>query len=249
MFNNFIKICTGRTNVKILATLLIITLTFANFALLCTFMFESIAINISNQTNVDNVKFDVYLDANDTSVKEINKDINSEDLILYVAVNIQNSGTLQKAHIDFSNANFKLKEEKTVFEKDLGTISTGENKIIEIPISARKDLNYNLSLLNMDSQIKLTGEFVKEDGTIENVESVKTVKVNWTTDEITEEQIELNQEIVTNKIFEIEGENKRVIQLLVKSKITDNKAPVKATKLEIENPKLYRLYKNFSLII
>lgn len=34
MFNNLKKLCTGRTNVKVLATLLVLTLTFANFALL-----------------------------------------------------------------------------------------------------------------------------------------------------------------------------------------------------------------------
>ena len=38
--------------------------------------------NLSNQntdTNIDNVKFDVYFDANDKSKKEMEKDINSQD--------------------------------------------------------------------------------------------------------------------------------------------------------------------------
>lgn len=241
MFNNLIKLSNGRTTTKILATLLVITLTFANFAMLGTFMLESIAIESSlgeqnNDTNSQYVNFNVYLDSNDTSVREVSEDINSEDLDLYVSVSVTGNGKLEKGSIDFSDSNFKSKENEKVFSRDIETISSQEGITIELPIVSRKDSSFNLNLLNMISKIKLTGEYVDENGSITNIDSTKEVKIDWTTQGITEEQIKVSQEIITNKIYEIDGENKRVLQLLIKTNVEDNKVPVKSTKIEIGNP-------------
>ena len=241
MFNNLIKLSNGRTTSKILATLLVITLTFANFAMLGTFMLESIAIESSlgeqnTNTNSEHVKFNVYLDSNDINVREVNRDINSEDLELYVSVSVTGNGELEKGSIDFSNSNFKSKENEKIFTRDIETISSQKGITIRVPIVSRKDSSFNLSLLNMISKIKLTGEYVDENGNVEPIESEKEVKINWTTQGITKEQIKISKEIITNKISEINGIKRRVVQLLVKTNVEDNKVPVKSTKIEIPNP-------------
>lgn len=241
MFKKLIKGENGTVTKKLLATLLVITLTFANFALLGTCMLESIAIENTlgeqnTNTNNEYVKFNVYLDPNDTSVREVSKDINSEDLDLYVSVSVTGKGSLEKGSIDFSNSNFKSKENEEIFKRDIETISSQKGITVKLPIVAKKDSSYNLSLLNMISKIKLTGEYVDENGNITNIDSTKEVKINWTTQGITQEQIKVSQEIITNKIYEKDGENKRVLQLLIKTNVEDNKVPVKSTKIEIGNP-------------
>lgn len=228
MFNNLLKGNKGKTTTKILATLLVITLTFANFALLGTFMLESIAAS-------ENVKLDAYLELNNPSATEVSKDINSEDLVLYVAISVEGDGRLEKGIIDFSNANFKSKENEKL-QQNLEIINTGDKEIIKIPIVAKKDSKFDLSLLNMSSQISLKGEYIDKNGSSTNIDLTKTVKVNWVANEITPEEVEFSQEVITNKTYEINEQDKRVIQLLVKANIKENKVPVKSTKIEIENP-------------
>ena len=109
MFNNLIKEKNGRTTTKILATLLVITLTFANFALLGTYMLESIAADSvleeqDNRTNVDNVKFEAYLE--EIGKKKISKDINDEDLVLGISIKVENGGYFSEGILEFEDTNF-----------------------------------------------------------------------------------------------------------------------------------------------
>lgn len=90
----------------------------------------------------------------------------------------------------------------------------------------------------MISSIKLTGEYIDNNGNVTNIDTTKNVKIEWVANEITQEEVELSQEIITNKIYNIEGANKRIVQVLVKSNIVENKAPVKSTKIEIQEPQI-----------
>lgn len=47
------------------------------------------------------------------------------------------------------------------------------------------------------------------------------------------EEQELTSEILTNNVYEINGENKRVVQVLIKSGLRENQYPIKATNIEI----------------
>ena len=139
MLNNFIKWNTGRTNIKIIATILVITLTFANFAILGSFLTESIAMD-ANQGNAqtNNVKFEAYLDSEDKSKNQVTADLNSEDLKLYVSIEVQNEGKLEDIKIDFTNSNFELKGKTGIYSTNYSeTITAGNTKTIEIPIVAR----------------------------------------------------------------------------------------------------------------
>lgn len=244
MFENLKKLNNGRTRVKVIGALLAIIMTFTNFTLLGSYIGRiSYATDVElskqdNRTDSNNVKFEAYLDASDKSVKESMADINSEDVKLYISVSVQNDGYLRDARLKLENTNFKIKGNEQITEIPLDIIQAEKGITLEIPILAISNETYNLGLLNMISQIKLTGEYIDGKGNVTDIESVKKVKITWKTNEVSEEDIELSQEVITNKIYQINGEAKRVVQVLVRSSVKGNKLPVKQTNIEMSIPEI-----------
>lgn len=235
-----------RIIVKILAVLLVIVLTFTNFALLGKYLGEGLIAYAAdsslgkqdNNTNIENVKFEVYLADNNKSKKTIEKDINATDVILYVQVTVQGGGVLKEGTISFGNTNFKV-DKKDKEKLNLDTILSGQDVTIEIPVNAQKgNGKFNLGLLDMISEIKLAGKYTNNDGNVVSVDSEKNVKITWNSSEISEQNnpIILTQEIITNDIFEINGENKRVVQVLVNSGLEGNVYPILETNVEVKVP-------------
>lgn len=203
---------------------------------------KSIAVEISlsnqgNETNSKNVKFEVYLDENDRNVKEKTAKIESE-MQLYISVAVQGKGYLKNPEIELVDTNFRLKNNSEVTKFKLDSVQSERGTTVALPIIAKKDESYNLSLLDMQSQIKLTGEYIDENGNVTDINTTKAIKASWTLDELTEENISLNQEVITNKIYNIDGINKRVIQVLITSKLKENVAPVKSSLIEVANPEV-----------
>ena len=238
---NFKNSNSGKIRVKLLATLLVLTLTFANFALVGSYVGEAIAAEIdlskqTDETNSNNVKFDIYLDEVDKTVKEKIADINSQEMKLYVSVSVQDGGYLNNPVIELADTNFKFRDNPKLTSVKLDSIQSGKGMSVGLPIIAKNDESYNLALLNMQSQIRLTGEYIDAEGNVTEIDTTKAVKISWTTDSITADDIELNQSIVTNKIYDMGKENKRIIQTLVTLKVKDNKAPVETALIQINNP-------------
>lgn len=244
MFKNLKKLNIGRIRVKVIATVLAIILTFANFILLGSYIENTsyaIETDLSEQndsTNNENVKFEVYLDANQKELKEKIANINSEETKLYISVNIQNEGYLKDAKVKLESTNFKIKSNEKIEEIKLDTIKVDKGITLEIPVEAIRSEKYNLGLLNMISKIKLIGEYIDNKGNVTDIEETKEVRIIWKTDEISENDIELSQKVITNKICEINGEAKRVVQILVKSSAKGNIVPVKQTNIEMSIPEI-----------
>jgi len=250
---NFKNSNSGKIRVKLLATLLVLTLTFANFALVGSYIGEAIAagIDLSKQddsTNNDNVKFELYFDEDKNN--EISRDLNANDLVLYASVKVENSGLIEDARLELTNTNFELQENIDEQNLSIGTLKAGEQKTVELPIKIKKYGNtFNLSLLDMMSEITLTGIYKDGDETI-NINTPKYVKVNWTSeaiDLIPDEEpkpIELVQELITNKVYTIGQESKRVIQYKITSGVTNNQYPIKSTTIELQAPKYNEITEN-----
>lgn len=184
----------------------------------------------------------------DEGEKEVNKtDITSElNLRLNIAVK---EGSLKNIKLNLENCNFKLKDEITIDQ-----INAGENKELNLPIVARNDNKFNLDLLNMESKIKLTGTYSNDNKT-EEVNKEKTVSVKWNSSNLTsmtEEEIKetkvLSTEIITNKTYTIDGEEKRVIQVKVKSGIKDNIYPIERTLITLEPIQIGEISENEEFI-
>lgn len=168
------------------------------------------------------------LDSEGKEVKEA--DITSElNLRLNIAVK---EGSLKNIKLNLENCNFKLKD-KIIIDQ----INAGENKELNLPIVARNDNKFNLDLLNMESKIKLTGTYSNDNKT-EEVNKEKPVSVKWNAqelynmdDETRKETKVLENEIITNKTYTIDGEEKRVVQVKIKSGIKDNIYPIEKTQI------------------
>jgi len=168
------------------------------------------------------------LDSEGKEVKEA--DITSElNLHLIIAVK---EGNLKNVNLDLSNCNFKLKDESGIDQ-----INAGETKELDFKVVARNDDQFKLDLLNMESKIKLTGTYSNDNKT-EEVNKEKTVSVKWNAQELYNMDDEtrkatkvLENEIITNKTYTIDGEEKRVVQVKIKSGIKDNIYPIEKTQI------------------
>ena len=168
------------------------------------------------------------LDSEGKEVKEA--DITSE-LNLHLSIAVK-EGNLKNVNLDLSNCNFKLKDESGIDQ-----INAGETKELYFKIVARNDDQFKLDLLNMESKIKLTGTYSNDNKT-EEVNKEKTVSVKWNAQELYNMDDEtrkatkvLENEIITNKTYTIDGEEKRVVQVKIKSGIKDNIYPIEKTQI------------------
>jgi len=67
------------------------------------FLSHAAEVDLSKQdskTNSDNVKFIAYLDENDRTKNQISKNIDADDLNLFVAISVQGEGKLENAKIE-----------------------------------------------------------------------------------------------------------------------------------------------------
>lgn len=178
----------------------------------------------------DEVKFDAkILNAENEEVTQA--DIATE-LKLHLNISVE-EGTLKDIDLNLDNCNFKLKDEKSIDQ-----IKAGE---IDLAIVAKNEDSFKLDLLNMENKIKLTARYLKDNETSQ-IEKEKEISLKWnsenlnTMDEETRKETKiLNAEIITNKTYTIDGEQKRVIQVKVKSGIKDNIYPIEKTVITL-NP-------------
>lgn len=237
----------------ITSILLIVTLTMANFLLLCVDVvsYAADAINGNSSTNHKNIEFRAYL-KNDEGDKVSNLDItaNKENVKLYLQIALKNQGYFNGS-ITLDEANFKLIPENNSSDINkiegntiyLNQINAGESKELEIGIEILKDEQFDLSLINMESKITLNG--IYRDSTEKDIKinSTKNIKLMLIApyDENNNGSI-LEQDVITNKVLNYNGEEKRVIQIKVNSGIEGNLFPIKASSLEIMTPKISDKY-------
>lgn len=243
----------------ITAMLLIVTLTMANFVLLCVDVVSYAAeiINMESSTNHRNVEYMAYFkDAAGNKVDSLDAKTNSEDLKLYFQVSVKKEGYFN-GNITLNNANFKLKsdvlsdgvnkiENNTVY---LNQINAGESKEIEVGIELLKNDQFDLNYLNMESSISINGIYRDSTQKDISIKADRDVTLNFVNPySSAEEAVVLSQNIITNKIFKINGEEKRIVQLQVTSGLNNDLYPVSKTSVNIQTPKISDKYPESVLI-
>ncbi len=208
--------------VLILLTMIVSRLLMAGFGLV------SYAID-NMRTSNENVEILAYFE-NEKGEKvvdiqeRIDKPLNLK--IDVVMKNTHGYGGYFDGDIEIANANFKLKDETEMKVH----LNAGETTTIEREIEyLNPETNYE-GYLNREATITVTGEYVNSKGNYE-VEGTADVKVNW----VSEENIEgrISGEVLTNKVYQ---EDKRIVQLLIDSKLENSSYPVKSVHEEIELP-------------
>lgn len=228
---------------KILALMIILMLISTDFCIL-GFNLISYAEDIDSVTNNNNIGFSVYFkDDSGKKVSNIAKSIKNENIKLYVQIQVKNEGYFN-GKIVIENSNFNVKsnstssyiskiENNTIMLNQINADSTVE---IELEIEPKVSDKVSIQSLNQNSSIRLTGTYMEKTYKGIEIDAVKSVKLNFDVDESA--QAELKTEIITNKIFTVNNTNKRIVQLLVKSRLAENQYPIKQTVLNINIPKL-----------
>lgn len=233
--------------------MLVVTLTMANFVLLCADVvtYAADAINADKSTNNKNVEFETYL-KNDKGekVSSLDAKINAEDLKLYFQITVKQEG-LFNGDIVLNDANFKFKtdftdnsiskiEENKIY---LNQINAGETKEIVVGIQLLTDSQFDLGLISKENKIAIEGTY--KDSTQKDIaiSATKTVKINMVSPYANaEECINLEQKVITNKIAKYNGEDKRIIQVQIDSGITNNLVPIKSSTIKVQAPKISNKY-------
>lgn len=229
---------------KLLAIMMIVMLMATDFVVLGSNLI-SYAVGLDNTTNNENIEFSAYFkDEGGKRLSSVEKSIEADDLKLYVEIKVKNEGYFNGS-IELQNSNFNLKNEKVSSDISkiegnkvtLNQINAGSAVEIELGIEPIISEQIALDKLKASSIVKLTGNYMENTYKGIDIESEKSVNLNLVVDE-ENTSAELTTEIVTNKIYSINGENKRVVQLLVESKIANNNYPIKQTALKTEVPQL-----------
>lgn len=228
---------------KIIALLMIITIMATDFFVLGSNLI-SYAATLDGSTNNDNIEFSVYFkNENGTRVDNINESIKKEELKMYAEIKVKNEGYFNGV-IELQESNFKIKN--NILSSDISNIEGNKVNLKQINAGATVEIELDIEPvisetikadeLSMNSTIKLTGQYMETTYKGLDIEATKTIKANFEVDESA--SAELTTDIITNDVISLKGTNKRIVQLLIKSRLSDNQYPVSQTILEVEVPQL-----------
>lgn len=241
----------------ITSILLIITMTIANFLLICVNVVSYAAdvINADKSTNHKNVEFMAYFkDENGNKVTEKSEATNNENLKLYFEVSVNREGYFN-GKISLKDSNFTIKtdilsdsvnkiENNIIY---LNQIKAGETKEIEVNIDILKNEKFDLRLIDLNSIVSIEGIYRDSTEKDISIKAEKNIKLSLVSP-YNNENIILSQNIITNKIFTINGEDKRIIQVEVKSGLDNNLFPINNSKIDIQVPKISDMYPESVLV-
>ena len=210
---------------KFVALLLIVVLTMADFALLGieVVSYAADALSTGTATNNKNVTFDSYFkDSNGTIVSSKEENISSNDMKLFVQVSVKNEGYFNGT-ITIGESNFKLKSDirSSSINKiegnvvTLNQINSGETVDIELGIEPIKEDTINSGLLNMLSDISINGTYRNSEERDINIVAKRQVQLILVSPYAENEGAEIKSELITNKVYPVNGENKRIVQVLL----------------------------------
>ena len=153
----------------IIAIMLIIAITVADFALLGTHLVSYALENINDSTNNANIKFATYFKTDGgEEVSKIEYPMNDTEMKLYVKLSVEN-GEFFGGVITLKDANFKFKQEyksdkisKIEDQKvTLKNVIAGNASEIEIELGIEPivEESYAQNMLSMENTIKLEGSY------------------------------------------------------------------------------------------
>ncbi len=238
MRKKILKVC--------IVCMLLITLTAINFiavgADLVSYALEN-SVEIA-KTNQKNVGFSAYLkNAEGEKVPNADLDINLQEMKLYLNVEVSREGYFNGA-IKLNNSNFEFvtsqSESVNKVTSDtvtLNQINAGSSPEIEVIVKPKVAESLDLNLLNMKSELELTGIYKDSSEKDNKVEGKTTVQISYVST-VTEAEINNQLEVLTNELGMYNGEQKRILQVSLKAGVKDNSFPIKNITSQISVPKI-----------
>lgn len=223
---------------KILATMLVLTMTLANIALLGT---KSFALNTSlesqdTKTNNANVHFDAYFkDEEGNKVHTTTTDINSQTLI-YFYINVA-EGYLKDTNIQIKNPNFTLIPDTVSYDEiekidissntiTLNKIRKGEQVELAIPIKSTKSEEISVDMFNKETEISINGLLVKDNSKTTKISKDIKVRAQW------KGTAEINIEQGVIKYIAYEEDKTIILQTKIKTNIINSNLPIEKTSIK-----------------
>ena len=170
----------------------------------------------SSSTNHKNIEFTAEL-----------KDEN----LLTLAVTVKNEGYFN-GEITLENSNFKLKSTESEYVNKiesnkitLNQINAGATASFDVAIEPVKDDFLDAGLLKVVSDLNLAGIYRDSTEKDINIKATREIKYEYQENN-TEENIENGLDIITNKIFNLNGEEKRVVQISINMGLKENNYPI-----------------------
>lgn len=238
---------------KVLASLLVMTLTLANFILLGVYASDTYATSddLENQitvTNDENVTFDAYFkDKEGKATHTTRESMSKEDLKLYVSVQVK-KGYLKNAKVQVlgennTNSNLQLKESNEDLEYiesideatntiNLKQVNTATQVILELPVVAVKNDIYDISNFSKLNNMVLTGTYIDDEGKEVAIEKTIQTRNEWKED-ITPV---LEQQVVRFIPYQVSSKTGTILQTLVRSGIENNALPIEETTITLTAP-------------
>lgn len=253
-----IKFCKNKKVGKILAIMLVITMTFVNIAFLgkslISYALDETLEAQGTSTQHNNVKFDAYfIDNGGRTLHSVAFDATNNIQKINLYLSVRRAGYLKEAYIDFRDEAYGLNTNYEIFGDtidsklvqsisenmktvSLNHINSGTDAVLEIPIKLDFTELMEINKLNKNSLVTLRGIYVDEKG--EETQINKTIKLNIAWDLETELNIE--QSITKYVPYEFNGQTGLILQVLVKASQNrqDRVMPVKSTELKIAVPKI-----------
>ena len=236
---------------KLLAIILIFTLTFANFAVVTKAYAASFAETIfgsNSDTGHKNIEFDAYFETEGNKVTSVISDVNNKDLAIKFDLGVKDSGYLKNAKVellgsDENELNFeveKYEENSITAEKEVkNSVEKIENKItlentVEENIVEENEKDEILENNSINSEEVILEDDVSNINEEENSETNINEETNSVTNEIIEEnnivtdenvsseENEVFEDEIVNTIEETKEENEEVIENIFDSEYVQN---------------------------
>ena len=222
--------------------LLIMTLTMTNFIFLGSSIISYAADNIS--TNHKNIEFDAYFKNNDgQKITTLDRTYNMQDMSLYLSLNVNKEGFFI-GEVELLNSNFTIMSSESEFVSKvednkiyLNQINAGTTAEIEVKVKPVEEDVMKVSMLNCESDLSLTGIYRDSTEKDIQIEATRNVTIRLI-EAITNESLENNLQVITNKTLKISGEDKRVIQLSLNMGLKDNNYPMKEIYAKVNVPEI-----------
>ena len=227
---------------KMLAILIIIMVIATDFFVLGSNLISYAA--SGDSTNNENIEFSAYFkDENGNRVNNILQSIKKSDLKMYAEIKVNKEGYFNGS-IELQESNFKLKN--NILSDNIASIegnkvnlkqiNSGSTIEIELDIEPVNEESIRADLMDMETTVKLSGQYMEESDDGQNIEGTATVRLAYEADETAKPELET--EIITNDIVSINGEDKRVVQLSIKSRLSENQFPITQTTINLAVPQL-----------
>ena len=229
---------------KILKTsvilVMILSMTMTNFIFVGSSLISYAADEVT--TNHKNIEFKAYFKNEEgKEVTTLEQATNQEETFLYLQIGVKKEGYFN-GEITLKNTNFQGKESDSSYVNKienntiyLNQINAGTTEEIKVRIEPKKEENFYLGFLNMVNEVELKG--IYRDSTQKDISIQANRNIAFKMVENNQkEEVQNELKVITNKMVEIQGEPKRIIQFIHTMGLKQNNYPIEKIETTLQLP-------------